>query len=148
MVAVSIFVMAVLIRFAVVGYQASEKVSISDLPNGNLVFNVTKQNYQLGETITYSINNNYPSKMILSSDCPQEPLSVFYWEGGIWNPVHEYHNENQCSSTSDKIEIASKSTITQDYAAWPKLFQKRGDYRLVLGHSQYDKMYYQDFSVK
>lgn len=133
--------------FLAVTYRQSIKVNTLDFPSGQIQLVVSKTQYTVGDTITYTIKNGLTNSITLVNNCPQEPLHIYQWINSSWVRIHDTANVSVCTNQPRQLDIAAGGTITKDLSAWPNLFSKPGIYRLVAFADNYANIPYVDFQV-
>lgn len=119
------------------------------LPSGHVELSVSNQQYQPGETVYFTIKNNFPTKIYITNNCPGEPLNVYKWDGAKWTQIHDSADnpDSECYKQSRRVPISAGATITYSFKDWPHLFENPGVYRLVLVIDHYDELPFVDFKV-
>lgn len=133
--------------FIAVVYLQGEKVNTLQLPNGQIQLTTSKSKYTVGDTVSFSLKNNFSTPIYLVNKCPQEPLHVYQYKNSSWQRIHDQAGANACSNTPAKITIPAGGTVTKNYASWPHLFGGPGIYRLVAYADNYPNIAYADFQV-
>ena len=141
----ALFYLFILLFFIFIIYKQASKVNTLELPSGQLQLLVSKSKYKVGQTVTFSIKNNFSKPIYLINKCPQEYLHVYQFTNGSWQRIHD--KAISCPSKQQKIAIAPGGVLTKNYAEWPKLFAKPGIYRLVAYADNYSNLAYADFQV-
>lgn len=118
------------------------------LPSGKIELTVGKTKYQLGETVTFSVTNNFSVPIFVTNNCPQEPLDVYEWTGTKWTALHDRAKDNsECYSEERNVEIPAGGVRGYDFEDWPNLFTKPGVYRIATKIDHYDDILFQDFAI-
>lgn len=119
------------------------------LPPGNIELKVSKERYQPGEVVKFSVTNHFPSTIHVPNSCPEEPLNVYKWNMGKWVQIHDQakDKDSTCYKQPRRVAIAAESTLQYDYGDWPKLFSKPGVYRIVMEVEHYENFPFQDFVI-
>lgn len=128
-------------------YQIVGNIQMRKLPVGQIQLSVPYSKYLVGETVTFTIKNNYNSPVYLFNDCPAEPLSVYRQKNGVWVRIHDTASINDCPTEDRQIEVAASGSISGSFAPWHNLFNTPGKYRVVAYVEYYDALPYQDFEV-
>ena len=119
------------------------------LPSGHVELSVSSGQYQPGETIYFTIKNNFPTKIYITNNCPSEPLNVYRWSGTRWDQIHDTapSAESECYTQPRRVLIEAGKTVTYSFKDWPNLLSKPGVYRLVLVIDHYDQLPFVDFKI-
>ncbi|HVC36529.1 MAG TPA: hypothetical protein VNE40_03780 [Candidatus Dormibacteraeota bacterium] len=141
------FYLLVLAIVVAIVYLQGSKVNTLELPNGQLQLTVSKSKYTVGDTVQFTIRNNFSSPIYLLNKCPQELLHVYQFKNSAWERIHDTATSSSCSSAQQKITIPPGTSTTKTYADWPNLFSKPGIYRLVAFADNYPNLAYADFQV-
>ena len=139
------FVLLVLIVYGL--YQAASTIQMRKLPTGQIQLVVPYSKYVIGETVTFTVKNNYNSSIYLTNSCPAEPLNVYRQENGTWVRIHDTASTNDCTDEHRQIEIAANGSASGSFGPWHHLFDVPGKYRIVAYVEYYDALPYQDFEV-
>lgn len=138
----------VFLGFLIYGlYQAASTMQLRSLPTGQIQLIVPYSKYIVGETVTFTVKNNYNSPISLTNGCPSEPLNVYRLENGSWVRIHDTAAINECPKENRQIVIAANSSVSGSFAPWHHLFNTPGRYRVVAYVEYYDALPYQDFEV-
>lgn len=148
----ALWVLFYLILFSVLIYisvRAYNKHNDNSFPSGHIVLSVGKKKYQLEEKITFKIENNFPSTIYVTNNCPSEPLHVYKWVGKKWVQIHDTAKDknSNCYKQPRQIAIGARSSIQYDFEDWPNLFKNPGVYRLVVKLEHYKDMSFVDFVI-
>ncbi|MCA9325571.1 hypothetical protein KDA23_05945 [Candidatus Saccharibacteria bacterium] len=143
--AISFVVLVVLLLFAF--YRVFDRIQTYSLPNGSVELSVPYSKYLVGETITFTVKNNFNSSIQVSNGCPGEPLSVFRYEKHKWVQIHDKTNIKNCADQERTVTIPANQSMTASFKNWPHLFNKAGKYRIVMRVDFYNSLPYQDFEV-
>ncbi len=122
-------------------------IQMRSLPAGQIRLSVPYSKYLVGETVTFTIKNNFNSAIYLTNDCPAEPLYVYRQENGAWVRIHDTAAASDCPTESRQIEVAANGSVSGSFAPWHNLFNTPGKYRVVAYVEYYDALPYQDFEV-
>lgn len=128
-------------------YQVVGNIQMRSLPSGQIQLSVPYSKYLVGETITFTIKNNYNSAVYLINDCPSEPLNVYRQENGAWVRIHDTASITDCPTENRQIEVAANGSVNGSFAPWHNLFNTPGKYRVVAYVEYYDALPYQDFEI-
>lgn len=139
-----IIVSVVVISVAV---QAAYKIKTHTLPTGKVQLLIPYSKYLVGETINYTIKNEYNSPIYIINSCPSEPLTVYRQESGKWVRQHDEAKLNDCPDEQRQVSVDAGKSVGGSFAGWHNLFKKPGKYRVVAVIEHYDLLPYQDFEV-
>ncbi len=118
------------------------------LPSGKVELTVSKTNYQLGETVEFTVTNDFPVSIFVINNCPQEPLNVYEWKNKIWVQLHdEAKTDAECYTEERNVEISSGDKRSYNFEDWPNLFNKPGVYRIATEIDHYSDTPFQDFVI-
>lgn len=118
------------------------------LPSGEVELLVSKTQYQLGETIEFSVINHFPVPIFVTNNCPKEPLDVYQWKNETWVQLHDVARDNsECYSQERNVEIPSESARSYNFNDWPNLFNKPGVYRMATKIDHSNSIPFQDFVI-
>lgn len=143
---VTFYVLALVIFIFVIYWQSS-KVNTLNFPSGTITLTTSKQKYNVGETVSYTITNGLNSSVLLPATCPAEPLHVYTWNGTAWVALHANAATAACENLPKQTELPPGKTLTQDFSKWPDLFAKPGIYRVVALANNYNGLPYADFEI-
>jgi len=128
-------------------FVVANRIRTYSIPSGALQLSVPYKKYVVGESISFTLKNNYNSTVYVEDDCPEEPLAVFMRQGDDWVRVHDKATAASCSGKERQIAIAPYGQRTANFDAWPHLFEKPGTYRVVADVEYFNTASYQDFEV-
>lgn len=119
------------------------------LPPGNIELKVSKERYQPGEVVKFSVTNHFPSTIHVPNSCPEEPLNVYKWNNDEWVQIHDQakDKDSTCYRQPRRVAIEAESTLQYDYSDWPNLFANPGVYRIVMEVEHYENYPFQDFVI-
>jgi len=143
---VIVYISIIAIIVAVAGVSASQ-LRTHIIPTGTIQLSVPYSKYVVGETVSFSIKNNYNSSIYVINKCPQEPLAVYRQENNKWVRQHDYALEENCPEEQRQVITVAGGTVNGNFAAWPNLFLKPGKYRIVAFVEYYNALPYQDIEV-
>jgi hypothetical protein len=134
-----------IISFAL--YQVIGRVQTYNLPVGSIQLTVPYSTYLVGETVSFTVKNNFNSPVYVSNACPAEPLSVYRYETNKWVRIHDTTALTNCENQPRNVMIPANSSMTATFANWPNLFNTPGKYRVAMQVQYYNALPYQDFEV-
>jgi hypothetical protein len=128
-------------------YFATDQINSRSLPIGQIILTTNYSQYVVGETVEYTIENNYNSSVYIENSCPNEPLAVYKLIDNQWIRQHSLTSEQYCPAESRQISIAAGQSMTGSFKAWPKLFSTTGKYRIVASVEYYNLLQYKDIEI-
>jgi hypothetical protein len=137
------------LTLAVLGgsYAMVSRIRTYSLPTGGVQLSVPYSTYITGETVSFTVKNNFNSAIYINNGCPSEPLSVYRFENNAWVRIHATTALTNCASQERTVKVPANSAMTATFANWPTLFASPGKYRLVMQVQYYNALPYQDFEV-
>ena len=127
---------------------AANQVRTHTLPTGDVTLTVLYSKYVVGESINFTIKNNYNSSISILNNCPAEPLAVYRQASdGSWIRQHDYASYGACSTEQRQVSVAAGQSVTGSFDPWPNLFVNPGKYRVVAFVEYYNALPYQEFEV-
>jgi hypothetical protein len=116
---------------------------------GNIELILDKEKYQTGETIEFTIVNNFSNTIYIPNNCPEEPLNAYRWYTDRWIQIYGTANskDNDCYTQPRRIAILPGEEITYHFEEWPDLFDSPGVYRIVVPVEHYDDLAFKDFVI-
>lgn len=141
----TLIALVVILLFAF--YRVFERIQTYSLPSGSVELSVPYSKYLVGETVTFTVKNNFNSPIQVSNGCPGEPLNVFRYQKNKWVQIHDKTDAKNCISQERTVTIPAKQSITASFKHWSHLFDKAGKYRIVMRVDFYNSLPYQDFEV-
>ena len=117
------------------------------LPSGSVQLSLPYSKYVVGESISFSIKNNFNSSIYVINNCPTEPLAVYYKQNDKWVRQHEKASEEDCSDGQRQVSVKPGDTVNGNFNDWPNLFLQPGQYRIVAFVEYYNSLPYQDIEV-
>ncbi len=123
--------------------------SENQFPSGSISLNVGKERYKLGEEVTFSVRNQFPSTIYVANNCPEEPLNVYRWDKKKWEQIHAKAKgkNTDCHKQPRQIAIQPNSTREYNFGDWPSLFADPGVYRIAMKIDHSDELAFSDFVV-
>ncbi len=131
----------------VAAYKIGQTFVTHTLPAGSIKLTTSKQTYTLGDEVSFSIHNGFDTAIYVNNSCPQEPLTVYKWNGKTWGRIHDTTSLSQCKDQARQIVVSANSNTNGSYSGWKHLFNKAGVYRLVAVVDNYQGLPYTDFRV-
>ncbi|MDA1060686.1 MAG: YidC/Oxa1 family membrane protein insertase [bacterium] len=97
--------------------------------SGNILFTTTDTEYSRRQIVTINIENSTKEPIIIPSECPNEPFSIFRYENNDW--VQKTSSpELDCKNAKD-ITLESGDEMKIPYTSWNNtLFSDMGRYRI------------------
>ena len=126
---------------------AATGIRTHSLPVGSVKLSVPYSKYVVGETITFTIQNNYNSLIDVVNNCPAEPLAVYYQINGSWVRQHDTAALDECPNEDRQVSVPAGGVAQGSFKPWPNLFSKPGKYRIVAFVEYYNALPYQDIEV-
>ncbi len=85
----------------------------------------------IGKIVTLSVLNNTEQKIVIPSNCPENPLEVEQYVNGEWITRSAETAKENCDSKDITLDAGESQVI--NYAPWnPELFDEKGRYRISL----------------
>lgn len=128
-------------------FLVSNRIRTYSIPSGALELSVPYKKYLVGETISFTLRNNYNSTVYVEDECPEEPLMVYQQKGDDWVRIHDKATASSCVGKERRISIAPYSKQSGTFDAWPNLFKNPGTYRIVAHVDYFNAAPYEDFEV-
>ena len=132
---------------ASVFFVVTNRIRTYSIPSGALQLSVPYKKYLVGETISFTLRNNYNSPVYVEDECPAEPLIVYKQTGDDWVRIHDKATTASCIGKERRISIAPYSKQSGTFDAWPNLFKDPGTYRIVAHVDYFNAAPYEDFEV-
>jgi len=126
---------------------AAMGIRTHSLPTGSVKLSVPYSKYLVGETISFTIQNNYNSSINVVNNCPAEPLAVYYQVNGSWVRQHGQALLDECPNEDRQVSVKPGGSIDGSFKPWQNLFGKPGKYRIVAFVEYYNALPYQDIEV-
>lgn len=106
------------------------KTEDTSLSQGKIGIVTTKTTYSRLDTVIVTVQNNTDTKIVIPSECPNEPLNVTRYTDGEWKQI-EATEELKCEENTDYvIEPGKKLNITYD--KWNhSLFSSMGRFKIA-----------------
>lgn len=137
----------IIASLVIIAYLTIGRIRTYSLPTGGVQLSVPYTRYLVGETVSFSVRNNYDSSIFVANGCPAEPLSVYKYANNTWTRIHDKTDIQNCHNQERSVEIPAHTNLTATFADWPHLFNSPGKYRIALQVQYYDAVPYQDFEV-
>jgi hypothetical protein len=138
---------ALAVMFMLGLYWTAQRIRTHTLPVGSIQLTVPYSKYLVGETVSFTIKNNYNSPVYLLNHCPDEPLEVYRLENGQWVRQHDEASLDDCPDERRQISVPANGLVSGSFAPWRNLFKQPGKYRVVAFVEYYNALPYQDFEV-
>jgi len=126
---------------------AADQVQSHTLPTGNVTLTTDYSKYVVGETVGFTIKNNYNSSIHMENSCPDEPLTVYKLVDNKWVRQHAQASPKDCPAESREVSVAAGQSVSGSFKAWPKLFSTPGKYRVVAFVEYYNSLPYKDIEI-
>jgi plastocyanin len=128
-------------------YAAGSHIRTHTLPVGQIELSVPYSTYLVGETVTFTVKNNFNSPIYIANACPAEPLNVYRLENGRWQRTHDTALKKDCPEEDRQIKIPANGSVSSSFAPWHDLFKTPGKYRVVAYVEYYNSLPYQEFEI-
>lgn len=138
---------SLLLAISVMGIYTANRVHSYKIPIGAVSLEVPYNKYLVGESIGFTVKNNFNSSIFITNHCPDEPLAVYRQEAGKWTRLHSKSKTKSCDDSASKVEVKPGSSRSANFDDWPDLFSKPGIYRVVVYIGYFNQMPYQDFEI-
>lgn len=126
---------------------ASHHVDHNVLPAGKVRLTMSQQRYKMGDSVVFTVSNDFTKTVYVTNNCPTEPLAVYRWDGKTWLRVHDRVPQSECPDQSRQVPIRAESSVSSSYDNWQHLFATPGIYRIAVPVDGYDDYPYQDIEV-
>ncbi|MEI7917934.1 MAG: hypothetical protein WCH58_00970 [Candidatus Saccharibacteria bacterium] len=127
---------------------AANQIRTHTLPTGDVTLTIPYSKYVVGESVNFTIKNNYNSSISILNNCPAEPLAVYRQASdGSWIRQHDYASYGACSTEQRQVSVAAGQSVSGNFDPWPNLFVNPGKYRVVAFVEYYNALPYQEFEV-
>ncbi len=126
---------------------AATKIRTHTLPTGKITLTIPYSKYVVGESISFTIKNEYNSSVYVFNNCPAEPLAVYRQVDGLWVRQHEQASISECSGEDRQVSVAAGAIVDSNFDLWQNLFIQPGKYRIVAFVEYYNALPYQEFEV-
>jgi hypothetical protein len=141
-------VVAILILVLATFNYLGSRIHTRSIPSGSISLTTDYAKYLVGDTVSFTIQNNFNSTIYVNNNCPDEPLEIYkYQTNGTWTQVHDEKITSECKDSDRQIVIAPNDSVTGNFSRWPDLFKEPGRYRIVAYVEYYNELPYQDFEV-
>lgn len=128
-------------------YRAAQHIRTHTLPTGNVQLSIPYSKYLVGETISFTIKNDYNSPIYILNHCPDEPLEVYRLDNGQWIRQHDKALIEDCPDEQRQVSVPANGIVNGSFAPWQNLFKQPGKYRVVAFVEYYNALPYQDIEV-
>lgn len=117
-----------------VGYQLTTSLSAETITAGSVTVSTDKVVYRLGDTVRFTIKNDTSTPVIISNNCPSEPLEVYRQVEGQWVRLRdEVAFDSKCQGEPRQFTVRpSGGTASATYCYWDNLFDQPGRYRIIV----------------
>lgn len=143
---VAVYIFAVIFVVYLVN-AAATGIRSHSLPKGSVQLSLPYSKYAVGETVSFSIKNNYNSSIDIVNNCPYEPLAVYFWENSSWVREHSQVAIGECPNEDRQVSVAAGGSVEGNFGPWASLFSKPGKYRIVAFVEYYNALPYQDIEI-
>lgn len=123
------------------------RIETYSLPSGGVQLSVPYSRYLVGETVSFTVTNNFNSSIYVSNGCPSEPLNVYRYENNAWVRIHATTELKNCQNQERSVAVPAHHSMTATFANWPSLFSQPGKYRIAMQVQFYNQVPYQDFEI-
>jgi hypothetical protein len=117
------------------------------VPVGSIEVSTKYSTYLLGDTVDFTVKNNFNTTVYIDNNCPSEPLEVYRMVGTTWTRIHDTASAKNCTTEDRKVPIPAKGTQTATFKNWPHLFDQPGKYRIVVYVQYFGQVPYRDFEI-
>lgn len=128
-------------------YRAAQHIRTHTLPTGNIQLTIPYSKYLVGETISFTIKNDYNSPIYIMNHCPDEPLEVYRQDNGQWVRQHDKAALEDCPDEQRQVSVPANGIVNGSFTPWKNLFKQPGKYRVVAFVEYYNALPYQDIEV-
>ncbi len=125
----------------------AEQVRTHSLPSGQVMLSIPYSKYVVGESISFTLKNNYNSPIYVTNNCPYEPLAVYRFESGQWIRQHDTTLAGNCPNEDRQEMIGAGESVSGNFDSWYYLFKQPGKYRVVAFVEYYNSLPYQEIEV-
>lgn len=139
--------LSIIAALAIGVYVAAGRIRTHTLPVGEVQLTIPYSKYLTGETVSFTLKNNYNSPIYIINNCPSEPLAVYRLESGIWIRQHDQASANDCHIEQRQVVVPANGIVNGTFAPWHNLFAQPGKYRVVAYVEYYNALPYQEFEV-
>ncbi len=125
-----------------------EKYDVHRLPTGHITLSLDNTHYELGERITFTIENHFPVPVFVTNQCPNEPLNVYRWEENHWVQLHaSAPSDAECYGEDRNVAIPEEGSRSYHFDDWSAMFERPGVYRIAAVLAHYQDVPFQDFVI-
>lgn len=139
--------LSIIAGFVIGMYAAATRIRTHTLPVGQIQLTIPYSKYLVGETVSFTLTNNYNSPIYIINNCPSEPLAVYRLESGTWVRQHDQASINDCPVEQRQVSVPANGVVNGTFAPWHNLFSQPGKYRVVAYVEYYNALPYQEFEV-
>ncbi len=142
-----LFYSFLLFVFLVFFIKQISKVNTLQFATGQLQLTTSKIQYVSGDSINFTLTNNFNLPITLINKCPKPWLHVFNYNNGVWNQISSSTSASNCTSQASDLIINPHKSITENYDYWKSIFTNPGIYRIAILAENYPSISYADFQV-
>ena len=118
------------------------------LPAGYIELTLDKERYIVGDTVSFTVVNRFPTVIYVVNHCPKEPLNVYAWKSNQWEQLHAFADESgQCFGQERMVAIPPNGSRGYNFDDWQTLFAEPGVYRIAMVVDGYSEIPFVDFVV-
>lgn len=125
----------------------ADRIHTYSIPQGSFELTIPYSKYLVGESVAFTLKNNFNSPVRVTNDCPGEPLAVYKLDGKNWVRIHAQASSDSCKQKERQITIPAGGQQSGNFDEWKELFANPGTYRVVARVQYFNSMPYQDFKV-
>lgn len=137
----------IIVGFVFGMYAAATRIRTHTLPVGQVQLTTPYSKYLAGETVSFTLKNNYNSPIYIINNCPSEPLEVYKQEGSLWVRQHDQAAISDCHIEQRQVIVPANGVVNGTFAPWHNLFSQPGKYRVVAFVEYYNALPYQELEV-
>lgn len=139
--------LSIVVGFVFGMYAAATRIKTHTLPVGQVQLTIPYSKYLVGETVSFTLTNNYNSPIYIINNCPSEPLEVYRQEGGKWVRQHDQAAISDCHIEQRQVIVPANGIVNGTFAPWHNLFSTPGKYRVVAFVEYYNALPYQELEI-